>query len=112
MEKSTCANVTVRFPCQGRKPDGSSALQEGVAAEARMSLSPVSRIISCNVECTHNTGGHGQRCMASHPGTEKLGKGVLCPFSFDYPYVLEYDRNWEPPEELKRPLEALKLLLP
>lgn len=44
--------------------------------------------------CPYNTGGHGQRCKASHPEIDKLivsGKvlDAFCPYSFDLPYALK-----------------------
>ena len=86
--------------CSGRNPIGEPTLPEPIEVEVKLFRSPGSSMCCCGVECPHNTGGHGQRCMASHPWTEKEGDGVLCPFAFDYPYVLK-DLGWKMPEELR-----------
>jgi len=59
------------------------------------------------VNCIHNTGGHGDRCKASHPDKDKFGKRIWCPYSFDFPYVLESNQDWQAPEELKVAVEEM-----
>jgi hypothetical protein len=41
---------------------------------------------------------------------DKVGEGVLCPYSFDHPYVLEFDQQWQPPAELADALQDPKLV--
>lgn len=52
-------------------------------------------MISSIVKCKYNTGGHGQRCKASHPDTDKVGEGIICPYSFDIFNRLDYERKTE-----------------
>lgn len=92
--------------CHGRDADGNAVLERPVYVKVTLRQSPgVTKSVSCNVECPYNTGGHGQRCKASHPEQDKVGEGVFCPYSFDFPYVLECDNTWTPPKEL---IEAVR----
>lgn len=93
----------VDITCKGRDMEGKEALEEGipVVISIRPRKPPIvlnAEIVVEPVRCPYNTGGHGQRCKASHPGQDKVGNGVFCPFSFDYPYVLEGNPYWGPPE--------------
>lgn len=54
-----------------------------------MFKSPGTDTISSHVKCPYNTGGHGQRCKASHPEVDKVGDGVLCPYALDIPYYAD-----------------------
>lgn len=99
---------TVKVKCHGRTLIGEPALIESVEATVMLGRAADSGLCSCNVACPYNTGGHGQRCKASHPWTDKDGEGVACPFSFDYPYVLA-SIGWKVPEELREALEAVML---
>lgn len=99
---------TFKLMCLGRTLTGQSVLDEPVEVEVRIYRSPNSKECCCNVECPYNTGGHGQRCKASHPWTGKVGEGVLCPFVFDYPYALK-DAKWEMPVELRETVDAIML---
>jgi hypothetical protein len=87
---------------------GEQVLDKPIEVEINLHRRPDSGDCCCDVKCPHNTGGHGQRCMASHPWTEKEGDGVFCPFAFDYPYVLEVI-GWKMPEELREAVEAVML---
>ncbi len=103
------AVVRVRFKCSGRGQYGEAVLKEKIAVEAVLSKRySDDENYSCDVNCPYNTGGHGQRCRASHPREDKVGDGIICPYSFDYPFVLEFDSDWQPPAEL---VKAIKLLL-
>ncbi|MBS3107835.1 hypothetical protein J4468_02860 [Candidatus Woesearchaeota archaeon] len=83
--------VTQTYPieCKGRNEVGDEVLDTPVSVKVKIDKSMGSNMISSNVECPYNTGGHGQRCKASHPQVDKVGKGVGCPYSFDIPYALE-----------------------
>ena len=83
------------FPvrCKGRDSEGEEVLCTAVKAEVKISQGPDSDMISSSVYCKYNTGGHGQRCKASHPKVDKVGEGVGCPYSFDIPYALEKKRD-------------------
>ncbi|MDP3639786.1 MAG: hypothetical protein Q8R53_01110 [Nanoarchaeota archaeon] len=85
--------ITQTYPveCKGRNKVGDEVLDHSVSVKVQIYESPKSNMISSNVECPHNTGGHGQRCKASHPEVDKVGdgKGVRCPYSFDIPYAFE-----------------------
>lgn len=99
----------VKVKCYGRTMIGEPVLVESVEVDVRLYRSPNTDMCCCDVSgCPHNTGGHGQRCKASHPWTDKVGDGVLCPFAFDYPYVLA-SIGWKMPEELREVVEAVML---
>lgn len=97
----------VQLNCKGRGNNGEEVLGKAVLVTIRLSQSPGTRLISVGPQdCPYNTGGHGQRCKASHPNHDKVGVGVGCPFSFDFPYVLEVIDGWEPPRELREAIAA------
>jgi hypothetical protein len=84
--------VEQNFPikCGGRNKKGSEVLTEPIEVSIKVYKSPNSNDLSSIIDCPYNTGGHGQRCKASHPkGVDKIGEGVICPYSFDIPYALE-----------------------
>ena len=90
----------VQIQCCGRGPTGETVLQQPVGVTVRLSSPGPGPMISVGpTDCPYNTGGHGQRCKASHPEKDKVGAGVLCPFSFDYPYAQEFP-GWTMPTEL------------
>jgi hypothetical protein len=84
-------DITQTFPikCKGRNEEGEEVLKEPVDVKIEIYMHQGSSMISSNVTCPYNTGGHGQRCKASHPGVDKVGEGVTCSYSFDIPYALE-----------------------
>ncbi len=86
--------VEQTFPikCKGRDFDGCEVLTESVEVEVIIYKSPDCNTISSEVQCQYNTGGYGQRCKACHPNVDKMGEGVVCPYSFDIPYALEKKR--------------------
>lgn len=97
----------VPIQCYGRGPNGRPTLGTPLPLTIKMHRSPGCQSVSVGPQnCPHNTGGHGQRCKASHPGHEKLGDGVDCPYSFDYPYATEFP-GWKLPSELKAALEDI-----
>lgn len=99
----------VKVACRGRTLVGEPVLDKPVEVSVRLYRSPDTSECCCDVSgCPHNTGGHGQRCKASHPWTDKVGDGVLCPFAFDYPYALK-SIGWKMPEELREAVEAVML---
>jgi hypothetical protein len=72
----TLPHVAARVNCRGVDANGKPCFSKPIV----VSLSLV--VYHCgwdaSVECPYNTGSHGQRCRASHPGHEKLGEGVPC----------------------------------
>lgn len=64
-------------------------LLEAVRVEIKIYKRPGSSDLSSLVDCPYNTGGHGQRCKASHPHSDKFEEGVHCPYSFDLPYAFD-----------------------
>lgn len=76
-----------KFKCRGRDWIGNKPLASPVDVVLRVSQSGEN--FSINVACVHNTGGHGQRCKASHPEVDKCGAGVACPYSMDIPYCID-----------------------
>ena len=107
MAKNTAVIMKCRFACHGRNAFGDRALTLPEQAELTQRCG-METGFSASVDCPHNTGGHGQRCKASHPDVDKVGQGVGCPYSFDYPYVLTFDRSWKPPEEIAEAVELMK----
>ena len=83
--------VTQTYPveCKGRNKTGDEVLATPVSVKVEVYKSRGSNLILSDVECPYNTGGHGQRCKASHPEVDKVGEGVGCPYSFDIPYAIE-----------------------
>ena len=84
--------VECHFPiqCRGRDAEGREVLAEPVSVDVLVYQSPgVETSISLSPTCQYRTGGHGQRCKASHPTVDKVGEGVTCPYSADLPYALE-----------------------
>ena len=80
------------FPvqCRGRGVSGKEVLAEPVAVKVKVSQARGDeRNISLSVECPYNTGGHGQRCKASHPETDKINEDVACAYSIDIPYAID-----------------------
>lgn len=101
----------VTIQCRGYNERGEPSLDSPVSAVIDIHRSPGCDSISVGPEsCPHNTGGHGQRCKASHPpGVDKVGDGVTCPFSFDWPYVTEfYGKRWAPPLEIAADFDAVR----
>lgn len=80
------------FPikCRGRDANGNEVLSAPISAILGVSqFNGNETSIELSVICPYNTGGHGQRCCASHPETDKVGKGVMCPYSADIPYAFD-----------------------
>lgn len=88
--------VEQNFPiqCKGRNAEMKEALREPVTFNLRIYKTFGSSDISSDAsKCPYNTGPHGQRCKASHPNQDKVGEGVICPYSFDIPYALEQNKS-------------------
>ena len=79
---------TFSLQCRGRNEVREEVLKEPVAVELTVSCRDA-RTISLSVKCPHNTGGHGQRCKASHPAIDKVGDGIQCPYAVDLPYAFD-----------------------
>lgn len=93
MAKNAYLEKVFPIKCRGRNALGEEVLPKPVSAKVKVYQSPGDeKNISLSVDCVHNTGGHGQRCKASHPGKDKVGEGVGCPYSADIPYALEKRR--------------------
>jgi len=75
--------------CRGRDDRSDEVLDDSVKARIIISKRRRSNDISINVDCPYNTGSHGQRCKASHLNIDKIGEGVLCPYSVDLPYAFD-----------------------
>lgn len=78
-----------RIRCKGRDFHQQEVLEEAVKVKLKVYQHPDSNMISGMVDCKYNTGGHRQRCKASHPEVDKVGDGVSCPYSFDIPYAID-----------------------
>ncbi len=97
---------SVIIQCRGRGFQGEEVLDKPIAVIVELDNSDVMISVGPN-DCPFNTGGHGQRCKASHPHQDKVGAGVGCPFSFDYPYCAERP-GWTVPNELKAVMQELE----
>ncbi|MDD5738395.1 MAG: hypothetical protein PHY72_00495 [Candidatus Pacebacteria bacterium] len=88
--------------CKGRGSDGQEVLENSIRVVVQVSHPYASKPgdVLVEVNCRFNTGSHKQRCKASHPDLDKVGDGVLCPYSFDFPFVRENNPNWMIPKEL------------
>jgi len=73
-----------QIKCLGRRAPGIPALREPV--DAVVHIRQAGNSISLDVNCIYNTGGHGQRCKASHPNVDKVGDGVFCAYAVDIPW--------------------------
>ncbi len=95
----------VQLGCKGRGFRGEEVLKQEQLVNINLHRSPGSTSVSVTpTDCPHNTGSHAQRCKAAHPETDKIGNGISCPYSFDYPYAQENSLGWKPPTAL---MEAL-----
>lgn len=90
MAKDAFLSMTFPIQCLGRNASRKKVLSEPVAVKVwvHQSLGD-EKNISLSVECPYNTGGHNDRCKASHPNVDKVGKGVGCPYCVDIPYALD-----------------------
>lgn len=112
--KTSSENVQTEhesFGCRGRGVAGTKVFSSPVDVRVKLIKQgpPItkSEMISTTVTCPFIAGGHGQRCMASHPGQPKEGDGILCPYSFDYPYILKTDPKWHAPLEIRTAFRRL-----
>ncbi|MDO8571582.1 MAG: hypothetical protein Q7R79_02800 [bacterium] len=46
--------------------------------------------------------------MTAHPDIDKHKDSILCPFSFDYPYILTSTPGWQAPDQFMESLPQLK----
>lgn len=91
MLKYTYRELKFPIECRGRDRNGREVLKKPVRVEVVVSQNPGDRKnIHMSVQgCPHLTGGHGQRCKASHPKRDKAEEDVFCSYSADIPYALE-----------------------
>lgn len=68
------------FNCKGRDKYGQEVLTESVPVILEFQQCNLESIFTTSVECRWRTGGHGQRCFASHPNSDKVGEGVPCAY--------------------------------
>jgi hypothetical protein len=90
-EKTIDCYMSVVFPikCRGRDYDGKEVLKKPTDVKVKISKSPAGPYISLDVECSYNTGGHGQRCGVPDQDREKIGEGVFCVYSLDLPHAMD-----------------------
>ena len=75
------SEMRVVIMCRGRNSMRQEVLAEPVGAVVTVTCYD-KKNISLAIKCPHNTGGHGDRCKASHPpGVDKVGDGVACPYA-------------------------------
>jgi hypothetical protein len=80
--------------CYGRGEYGEAVLEEPVEVSVTLAKRPGGSAVSCDTDCPHASGGHGQRCRAA------VHRDAPCPYSFDYPHVLRVSAEWQPPEAI------------
>jgi hypothetical protein len=91
MAKDRYIETIFPIQCFGRNSEGEKVFRLPVQVEVKVSQSSGNEtdiFVSVN-KCQYNTGGHGQRCKASHPEIDKVGEGVLCPYAIDIPYATD-----------------------
>ena len=94
------AGKEVHIRCGGRGPTGVEVFSPQI--DVTIEVSKKRGIDYVNVQpknCCHSVDDHAQRCKASHPDQDRVGDGVLCPFSFDYPHATAIP-GWKTPSEL------------
>jgi hypothetical protein len=72
------------FKCHGPDFEGNETLDVPVPVTLTIEQMPLKSAFDCNVKCQFITGGHAQRCYASHPENHnhnKQGNKVYCPYS-------------------------------
>lgn len=82
-------SVVFPFECKGRNVARQEVLTDPIQVKLIICGFEDKKTIAIHVECPHNVGSHGQRCKASHPGQDKVGDGVSCPYSLDLPYAMD-----------------------
>lgn len=101
----------VEINCRGRGPNGQEVPDVSIKVTIELSK-PYNKkpndILVEPKDCPFLTGGHRERCKASHPDQDKVGDGVSCPYSFDYPYVSENNTDWKIPDELVKIMKRMK----
>ena len=98
---------TVQIQCCGRDSLGQGVLDAPIDVLVDIARSQGSSFISVQPKnCPYNVGGHRQRCAASHPEHHKVGDGISCPFSFDYPYCTR-SPGWKMPVEMELPVKEI-----
>lgn len=91
MAKQIRLEHTFQLSCKGRDPIGHEVLKKPVEVKVKVYQTPDSNQIKSLVyDCPYNTGGHGERCKASHPGTDSTGRNIRCPYSFIIPDSLDH----------------------
>ncbi|MDP3770573.1 MAG: hypothetical protein U1A25_00250 [Candidatus Sungbacteria bacterium] len=90
MSRYSAIDHMVPIQCCGRDEHGREVLGTPVCVMVHI-RQPAGdeKNIHMSVVCPFNTGGHGQRCKASHPSVDKVGNGIPCPYSIDIPYVID-----------------------
>jgi len=82
----------IPMTCFGRNSEGKNALSTAVNFNLVITRPPEdSQCVSISAEsCPHNTGSGKQRCKASYaPGIDKIGEGIICPYTLDIPYGVD-----------------------
>ncbi|HEU0051111.1 MAG TPA: hypothetical protein VFQ60_03595 [Patescibacteria group bacterium] len=97
---------TVRIICRGVTSEHKPALPEpGIEADISVHSPPGAQMIGVEpLACPHNGGGHSEYCLASGA----TGKDrPICPYSFDFPYIQNFDHDWKPPVAIQSALDAI-----
>jgi hypothetical protein len=70
-------SMIAKANCRGTTADGKPCFKKPIVVKLYASFFHCGWDVSVQ-DCPYLTGGHGQRCTASHPGHEKPGDGVAC----------------------------------
>ena len=90
MAKNRYLKAIFLIKCKGRDAEKKEVLTKSVGVKVKIDqANGDEKNISLSVKCKYNTGGHGQRCKASHPYVDKVGEGIICPYSVDIPYAFD-----------------------
>jgi len=90
----------IALVCHGRGEYGEAVLQEGVQAEVHLRSSSVQKVCT-QVECPYSSGPHGEFCRAA------ANCRAFCPYVFDYPHILNFDSEWQPPAAIAHVVRTL-----
>ena len=82
-KKNQSESQDYHMECLGMDEWGFAVLEKPVEAVVSITRRAGGNTLSAIVECEYNTGGHGERCKASHPDVDKTDKDVYCPYGLD-----------------------------
>ena len=94
--------IEFMFKCHGRDCEGNETLDNPSPVILTVYQNPMRSVISTDVTCKWCTGGHHQRCMASHQDVEDHDKHehkVYCPYATSIGHL---EGSWKSPAPIHR----------